>query len=131
MHKHPAPVPVMLKLHADPMPGLPLLDPLPLLRQEGILTHTFSPVDETGDQLLPSDHCPVTLPSSWDGRCCKADHRAIPQRAEPGAVLHTTMMVGDAPPAYLTMGSLVKGTGGSVRPSGRVMGSMVPGHLAV
>lgn len=35
------------------------------------------------------------------------------------------------PPSHLTMGSLVKGTGGSVRPSGSVMGSMVPGHLAV
>lgn len=35
------------------------------------------------------------------------------------------------PLPHLTMGSLVKGTGGSVRPSGRVMGSIVPGHLAV
>ena len=33
--------------------------------------------------------------------------------------------------SYLTMGSLVKGTGGSVSPSGRVRSSMVPGHLEV
>lgn len=34
-------------------------------------------------------------------------------------------------PSYRTMGSLVKGTGGSFRPSGRVMTSIPPGHLAV
>ena len=33
--------------------------------------------------------------------------------------------------SYLTMGSLVKGTGGSLRPSGRVMTSIPPGHLEV
>lgn len=34
-------------------------------------------------------------------------------------------------PPYLTMGSLVRGTGGRLRPSGRVMSSIVPGHLDV
>lgn len=32
---------------------------------------------------------------------------------------------------YLTMGSLVKGTGGRVGPPGRVRSSIVPGHLHV
>lgn len=34
-------------------------------------------------------------------------------------------------PAHLTMGSLVRGTGSRARPSGRVMSSIVPGHLEV
>lgn len=34
-------------------------------------------------------------------------------------------------PTYRTMGSFVKGTGGSLRPSGRVMTSIPPGHLEV
>lgn len=34
-------------------------------------------------------------------------------------------------PTYRTMGSFVKGTGGSLRPSGRLMTSIPPGHLEV
>lgn len=50
-------------------------------------------------------------------------------RAEDGpSVTHTSRT---RQPPYLTMGSLVRGTGGRLRPSGRVMSSIVPGHLDV